>query len=195
MVYRGEQIMIDFWGTEKFAGDTYRKLINYGLMSCDAFMFMCCDYYNSAIYKRRVKPFIKDFQSMAIKRRHDPQWPGTVIGDDGKKKSKKYNINFYKCDAGAYYLLIQPDTIFGWEYPYYPEDLCFFRHGYVWMTTVSHEHMMWINGETKVDIEFFKNLGVWEDATVENDGEIYYEKGITDKNRVLLSDELKNEIL
>ena len=54
--------------------------------------------------------------------------------------------------------------------------------------------MLWIEGQTKQDIKFFKQLGVWEDATVEEDGEIYYEKGITDKNRVLITDESKEKI-
>ena len=184
--------MLDFWFSEKFVGDTYNKLIRYSLETCDAFMFVCCNYYNSGIYKKEVKPFVKDFQPLAIKRRHDPQWPGTTTSDQGGKY--KFNINFYRCDESAYDLLIKPGNIFGWEYPHYPENLCFFREGYVWLSTVAHERMLWIEGQTKQDIKFFKQLGVWEDATVEEDGEFYYEKGITDKNRVLITDESKEKI-
>lgn len=59
--------MLDFWFSEKFIGDTYEKLIRYALKTCDAFMFVCCNYYNSGIYKKEVKPFVKDFQPLAIK--------------------------------------------------------------------------------------------------------------------------------
>ena len=63
---------------DDITGSAYERFIDYALAHTDAFMFVGCNYYNSRIYKTHVKPFIKELQPYAIKRRHDPQWPGTV---------------------------------------------------------------------------------------------------------------------
>lgn len=144
---------------DDITGSAYERFIDYALAHTDAFMFVGCNYYNSRIYKTHVKPFIKELQPYAIKRRHDPQWPGTVqAGTDRYQRT----IYFYRSDPNAAAVLKSAGRIFGWVYPYYPEDLAFFRQGYCWMASVAHEEYLWFYRETKEDLTFFRSLGVLE---------------------------------
>ena len=38
----------------------------------------------------------------------------------------------------------------------FPEELCFFRKGCVWLEYISHENLLFIVGETNEDIVFLK---------------------------------------
>lgn len=141
-------------------GEIYEKLIEYAIRTTDAFMFVCCNYYNSKQYGKKTATMRRRLAPLSIKRRHNPEWPGTVV------MSNKYNYNicFYRSHPDAEPVLKEPGHSFGWTYPDFPEDLAFFRKGSCWMTTVAHEEMLWFTNETKEDIAFLKSLGLMETA-------------------------------
>lgn len=150
--------MIEIYTEPK--GKIYEKLIEYAMQTTDAFMFVCCNYYNSKQYAQKAAKMRKQLAPLSIKRRHNPKWPGTIINSD----KYNYNICFYHSHSMAVPVLKEPGHSFGWIYPDFPEDLAFFRKGSCWMTTVAHEEMLWFTNETKEDVEFLKSLGLMETA-------------------------------
>jgi hypothetical protein len=63
------------------------------------------------------------------------------------------------CDEVKSYLL-EPKGIFNWKYPHFPDDLCFFKGGYCWFSTVAHEAYACAYLKSIKDIETFDGLGI-----------------------------------
>lgn len=165
--------MIDIYTEPK--DEIYEKLIDYALQTTDAFMFVCCNYYNGQKYSKKAAAMRKQLAPLSIKRRNDPKWPGTEI----YSTKYKYLICFYHSDPNAAEVLKEPGRSFGWVYPEFPEDLAFFRNGKCWMTTVAHEEMLWFTGETQEDIAFLESIGLMEDAECFPDtNEPFVEEGL-----------------
>lgn len=66
------------------------------------------------------------------------KWAGTVTSG-GFSEFMSSDISVYRaCNEMKRYLL-EPNRLFNWKYPYFPEDISFFKNGYCWFYTVSHE--------------------------------------------------------
>ena len=192
MIIDGQELFLTEEADNELCGEKYQAIIRYALETCDAFMFVCCYYYNSGIYKREVKPFVKELSPLSIKRRQNSDWPGQRMLWEEVSRRYQYSIRFYRSDFSAYDLLIRPDGFYKWGYPHYPEDITFFRHGYPWLITISHEWDFWIRNPTKEDRLFFQRLFGRENITIKNykidENKRFYEKGISDESRCLPGD-------
>ena len=76
------------------------------------------------------------------------EWPGT------KAKMNHKVIFFYKCCKETREFLINQNNFFLPQYYKLPEDICFYREKKVWLTTISHEKLAFIQSATKEDIVF-----------------------------------------
>ena len=86
------------------------------------------------IYKESKKPFLQKLLPYLVKVRHKPEeWPSTKCGDNSNKIN--FDINLYKACSEVRPHLLEPDGLFHWIYPYFPEDLCFFNDGYCRLST------------------------------------------------------------
>ncbi|MCO1604737.1 hypothetical protein [Desulfosporosinus nitroreducens] len=111
------------------------------------------------IYKERKKPFLLKLQPYLIKVRHKPEeWPSTMCGDRSNKIN--FDINLYKVCREVRAHLLEPEGLFHWIYPYFPEDLCFFNDGYCWLSTSAHEGDAEIYTNNKDDVQVLKDLGL-----------------------------------
>lgn len=111
------------------------------------------------IFEESSKPFLQKLQSYLVKVRHKPEeWPSTKCGDRSDKIN--FDINLYKVCREVRAYLLEPEGLYHWIYPYFPEDLCFFKDGYCWLSTSAHERNASIYTNNKDDLQDLENLGL-----------------------------------
>jgi hypothetical protein len=59
-------------------------------------------------------------------------------------------------------IILQQSHIFNWKYPNLPEDLTFYKNKKYWLTSITHEHMIILNTDEKIILDFFEKI----DATM-----------------------------
>ena len=65
------------------------------------------------------------------------EWPGTRLFGD--QRGQIYRMEVYRADLKLLPLFEQVKILWEWDYPKYPMDPCFYRDGYAWFVTTSHE--------------------------------------------------------
>ncbi len=75
------------------------------------------------------------------------EWPCT------KTNEKHLALNYYRCPREVAFLLTDLPCLFRWEYGVIPQDLCFYRDGGCWFSTVSHEEFAFILNPCKEDLD------------------------------------------
>ena len=96
-------------------GRQYELFLDYALSSTDYFMLVYKNYYNHG-FSKPLKEISSKLAPLKIKRRSNPQWPGTYCRDTA------YQVVFYKNDSCAKDVLLKAEDIFGWRSPLFPED-------------------------------------------------------------------------
>lgn len=159
--------------TGNIKDDQYNQLIEYAFRTSDYFMLVYCGY--GRPYKKNVKKIKEALKSCLVKKRHDSVWPGTKSYSD-----KKYNFDicFYKTDNTAKSIILQAESILAWEYPKYPEDICFFRKNKCWLFTVAHEEIIGIVHETMEDLSFLESIHVEAEAAMNDSEWEFTEEGL-----------------
>ncbi|WP_294360138.1 hypothetical protein [uncultured Clostridium sp.] len=123
-------------------------------------------------FNKGTECFLKKTERYLLKSRNNPIWPS----NEPKYGSnvKEININVYKvCDEVKQYLM-DPQGLFNWKYPNYPDDLCFFKDGYCWFNIVAHENIAFMHLKNKNEIEEIKKMG-FKFSIDEYSGELFYE--------------------
>ena len=107
----------------------------------------------------------------------------TVLNTSVNRGKYLYDICFYKaCSEIEEVLLSKVDSLYAFNPPYLPEDICFYKNGYCWLGTLTHEKSNFINIENKEDYNYFKKIGLKlrKESNENNKNERYYEYGISD---------------
>lgn len=114
------------------------------------------------IFKNHCISFTEKFKPYMIKQRYssDTQstvWPSTEIMSS---QQNAYSIEFYRTDPETLRYLLMPHNYFGWRYPYYPEDLSFFRKGRCWALSSSHEEYIEVYPSNEQEYHQLINMGI-----------------------------------
>ena len=72
---------------------------------------------------------------------------------------KMFEVIFLKTSERVKLYLLSNKNMYNWLHPYYPEDLSFFKNGYCWLSTVSHEQECFINCDEK-EFDELKEIGL-----------------------------------
>ena len=88
------------------------------------------------------------------------------------------DICVYKVCNEVKTYLTEPKGLFNWKYPYFPDDLCFFKDGFCWFATVAHEGFAVLFIKNYQDVILLKELGVQieEKGIEENKNDLFYEE-------------------
>jgi len=129
---------------------------------------------DTQIFMNSCIPFIKELEIFLIKQRHNPIWPSTEI----ISSPSTYNINVYRTEDMAFNLLVRPKSYFSWRYPYYPEDLSFFRQNRCWLYSSSHEEYIEIFPSSISEYDMLVDMGIdfAEPYTPTPTDELYFEQ-------------------
>ena len=163
--------MYEIYINEKIDFINYKKLIDFAYSKSDAFMCMVHTnkydegsdrYCDQKKFDNNTIPFLKRLNPFLIKiRREAAYWPATIKGEGAPN-----DVYVYKLVPEIKELLYKPKGFLEWSYPIYPEDPSFFKEGYCWFFTCSHEgyYIMYVNKE---EFEYIKSLGIkyeWQEV-------------------------------
>lgn len=151
--------------------NAYRKLIRFALATCDAFSLTTRGAGRDADYAAKVKKVLDRIEPYLIKIKESSCYP----------MAKEY---FYQCDEKLVEFLLEPQNLYNWNWPNYPQDPCFYRKGFIWLCTVSHEEECTIILRNKEERALLKSYGI-RLGKYERDDEngMHYEEGLYDRWR------------
>lgn len=115
-------------------------------------------YIKKDIFDRYTEPVLNNLKAYLIKKRDFPtEWPGIkVIFTNGTR----VDIYVYRVCNEVKPFLLQTKGLFKWKYPYFPDDLSFFKNGYCWFYTVAHEEYGFIFVESHDEINCLEEMGL-----------------------------------
>lgn len=154
--------------------DVYDNFIRYMLSHSDAFSFVYFKYRNGEPTKKTTADIKKLLLPYKMYAENVSKWPSTVTLNEF---NHIYRLVMYKSVPQAEIALTKVDAIYDWDYPKYPMDLCFYRDGYAWFATSSHECWNALYTNDISIIEELKTLGVSifrDDDT--DDENLFYDK-------------------
>lgn len=115
-------------------------------------------YMDEAIFKKQTEPLLERLSQYLIKKRNLPtEWPGIKTFP---AKHRVIDICTYTVCEEAKKVLLESPSLFCWRYPYFPDDLCFFKNGYCWFSTVAHEGYACAYVRTSEDVKTFEEIGI-----------------------------------
>lgn len=137
--------------------ENYLRFISYMLNNSDHFSLV---YFSEGKKKTESAKQMQDSLSpFRISRKQVWKWPGTTTWDT----RNKYHIEVFKVDPGAvdaiYRIFEAVEEITKWMYPALPMDLAFYKNGYAWFESCTHEDLfrIFLNRESRVSFlsEFY----------------------------------------
>lgn len=151
---------------ENISGEKYKEFLHIAIDSSDAFSIMIRypkspetlfgfnkGFYKEAIdYIKTMKQWRAAMQANLLKSRHDSQWASGISYDP----NYAFTIDYYKFNTDTLPFVMQPQSLFGWNGPLFPEDICFFKKGYCWMTTTTHETFASVSNSSPKAIAWLK---------------------------------------
>lgn len=145
--------------------DTYEKLIKYYCNKCDIVMFVTRkDGFSNAKLQElsnAEKEFEEKLLNSLIKCIHRPTWIfHESLCEDIETINKTFNIYFYETTEEVKKYLLSNQDLYSWLNPKYPEDISFFKDGWCYFSTITHEEMCDIYPEDEEEYIYLKNIGV-----------------------------------
>ncbi|MBE6809301.1 MAG: hypothetical protein E7524_07520 [Ruminococcaceae bacterium] len=156
--------------------DSYISFIKYMLNNSETFSLVYFKYCENEKTKKSAKiiqNLLKPYKIFAL---NGNQWPSTVTLNEN---NHIYKIVLYKADINAQTALCIADDIFDWDYPNLPMDLCFYKNGYAWFSSSSHEREAYVYTNDAHDIDALIKLGANIEFDCEiDDSQLFLEKSL-----------------
>ena len=111
---------------------------------------------NTSELKERLKKYL-------VKEKHDSKWTVNEVFGKNEKENNQYifDICFYKiCPEVEKFLLESVDSLYAFDPPYLPEDIAFYKDGYCWFYTVTHEERCDMDIESIEECKYIENMGI-----------------------------------
>ena len=91
----------------------------------------------------------------------------TDIVNCKKNDNALYNRGVYHSDTYTIKItdsvkleILSKKSLYDWHYPNSLEDICFFKDGYCFLETISHENLCFIYCDNEEEYEYLKSIGV-----------------------------------
>lgn len=111
-------------------------------------------------YTNEIKEKLKKY---LVKEKHDSKWTVNEVSKENKKENNQYifDICFYRiCLEVEKFLLESVDSLYAFDPPYLPEDIAFYKDGYCWFYTVTHEERCEMDIENIEECNYIENMGI-----------------------------------
>lgn len=132
-------------------------------------------YEDTKAFIDNTEPFLRKLEPYLIKKRVNPtEWADIRLDINEHMRTE---VCIYRICSEVKNCLLQPNALFEWKYPYFPDDLCFMKKGFCWFYSVAHEEYAYMYVDNDNDIEFLKELRLdfKVNKLMDNDMSIYYE--------------------
>ena len=102
------------------------------------------------------------------------EWPGTISLD----REHIYGFTLYHSNDSVNQILRSVKSVYNWDYPKYPMDLCFYKDGCCIFDSVAHEEIARLYSNDNNLIELLSEIGVIDgdpevDYTIIDDGKLF----------------------
>ena len=152
----------------KIKKDVYKKLIEYASSKSDAVMFVSkkigfTEKQKTVLDKNMhvMKNNLKDF---FLYSRNGCRWIFSEClpysNCDPIEFDKMFEIMFFIPQGKVLDYLFSNDNLYNWLNPNYPEDISFFKDGYCWLNSITHEELCFIECESVEEYRFLKSIGI-----------------------------------
>lgn len=116
----------------ELSGNKYHKLLNYAIADCSYALLVLRD---SRELDSGAIRFIKRLSPFLYKEERTTEWPGTILFNH-----EATVFQYYFMDEFVAILNQSVSSLYEWQQPGFPEDLCLLRKdGSPWFVTISHE--------------------------------------------------------
>lgn len=114
----------------------YINFIRIMVEMSDAFSFVYFKYNDRRTLRATVKNIKQKLQPYKLYSKKTNNLPSMVTLNES---GNVYNLAIYKSVPEVVDILVMVDSLWDWDYPNYPMDLCFFKNGYAHFISSAHE--------------------------------------------------------
>jgi hypothetical protein len=157
--------------------DAYRSLLQYMFTFCDTVTLQVPNHNN--IIKFESYYTLDAEHEIDYKKSEDPLYAiyfenanrliDKIFGKYIKKSyyDNEYLTSRYSDERKIYIIQLNQEVVdnlsffgslFAWEFPFLPEDLCFFRNDICWLQSIVHEKICWIYDDKKATLNELKKM-------------------------------------
>lgn len=159
----------------------YCKFIEYMWSRSSAFSLVYFRYNSSEKMKKTCRSVKTQLEPYKIFEKNVLKWPSM---ETLNANTHIYRLAMYRSTAEAKNVLLQAGSLWDWDYPLLPMDLCFYRDGYAWFAASSHETWNALYIDDKSIAAEMKALGFeLTDEEDVRDGNIFYEESLRKERR------------
>ena len=115
------------------------------------------------IQEKYITELKEKLKRYLVKEKHDSKWTVNKVWAKNKKENNQYlfDICFYKvCPEIEKFLLESAKSLYAFNPPYLPEDIAFYKNGYCWFYTVTHEERCDMYIESIEECNCIENMGI-----------------------------------
>ena len=120
----------------------YHDFLSLMLAHSDAFSLVYFQYDRNEEPHENVRRIMEALSPYEISNKDVTRWPGTITMDF----RHIYNLRVYRINKinpivvfDILDVLETADSLWDWDYPKYPMDLCFYKNGFAWFASSAHE--------------------------------------------------------
>ncbi|AET68294.1 hypothetical protein Desor_2754 [Desulfosporosinus orientis DSM 765] len=130
-------------------GEDYRSLIQFAFDVCDTFLFIK---HSQRSYNQSFDKVVRELESDFIYCKEQNQWPGTISVPTAMV------YYFHTSEKSKGIIKNITDSLFNWNAPNLPDDLCFLKGDKQWLVNTSHERLCDIITESESELEQLKTI-------------------------------------
>lgn len=116
--------------------ETAHLLMRLLLSYSDAFSLIYFRYHINEVLSKTAATIKDMLTPFEVDTRNVTEWPGTSIKNS---RGHVYQMITYRRAVEAIPALEIVDNLWEWNYPQFPMDPCFYKAGYAWFATSTHE--------------------------------------------------------
>ena len=151
--------------------ELYSAFIRYMINRSEEFSLVYFSYPNTRMKSsiRAIKESLAPFQ---LSRKETNIMPSMATLNEERGR---YLLTYYRAAPDALDILERAGSLYEWDYPMFPMDLCFFREGYAWFISSAHERWNTLYTDHPETIRELETLGLTaEPEGMINDEKLFY---------------------
>lgn len=168
-----------YYGCE-LTGNSYQEFLRYALENSDAFSVVDFRYTDrNWPRKKSCKNVLDALRPYRIKKRNNAVWPNMYVDTESEfsMHNQQYTVMVYKTDPKVFDALCKPGSLFAWNFPKYPMDLCFYKNNKCWFSSIAHEEFVWLYTDSKEMVEELRRLGIpFDDGEEVDERTLFFEE-------------------
>lgn len=130
-------------------GENYKELIQLAFDKYDIFLFIK---HSQLAYYQSFDTLLGELKDDFICNKEQSEWPGTLSVPTA-------TVYYFRTSEKSREIIKNiTDSLFNWQAPYLPDDLCFLRNNKEWLVTTAHAQYCHILTENQFEIEQLQKI-------------------------------------